>query len=66
MVILSWDPNMQIRNDIRGPLAANLNDSQLMTAGERIGAELDEEIDKAGKTVSNLSSPYHDMPTRGL
>jgi hypothetical protein len=29
---------MQIRNDIRGSLAANLNDFQLMTAGERIGA----------------------------
>jgi len=42
-----WDPNMQIRNDIRKTLAAKLDDSQLIMAGERIGAEFDEEIDKA-------------------
>jgi tetratricopeptide (TPR) repeat protein len=42
-----WDPNMQIRNDIRKTVAAKLDDSQLIMAGERIGAEFDEEIDKA-------------------
>src|SRR5689334_25229944 len=42
-----WDPNMQIRNDIRRSLAARLDDSQLIVAGGRIGAEFDEEIDKA-------------------
>ncbi len=41
-----WDPNMQIRNDIRKTLAAKLDDSQLIMAGERIGAEFDEESDK--------------------
>jgi len=42
-----WDPNMQIRNDVRKTLAAKLDDSQLIVAGERIGAEFDVEIDKA-------------------
>ena len=42
-----WDPNMQIRDDVRKALAAKLNDSQLTMAGERIGAQFDEEIDKA-------------------
>ena len=42
-----WDPNMQIRDDVRKTLAAKLNDSQLIMAGERIGAQFDEEIDKA-------------------
>jgi tetratricopeptide (TPR) repeat protein len=42
-----WDPNMQIRNDIRRSLAANLNNSQLIAAGQSIGEQFDEEIDKA-------------------
>jgi len=42
-----WDPGMQIRNDIRQSLAAKLDDAQLTMAGERIGREFDEEIDKA-------------------
>jgi tetratricopeptide (TPR) repeat protein len=42
-----WDPNMQIRNDIRESLAAKLDDAQLIMAGERIGRQFDEEIDKA-------------------
>jgi tetratricopeptide (TPR) repeat protein len=42
-----WDPGMQIRNDIRKSLAAKLDDPQLIIAGERIGRQLDEEIDKA-------------------
>ena len=40
------DPNMQIRNDIRETPAAKLDESQLIMAGERIGAEFDEESDK--------------------
>jgi tetratricopeptide (TPR) repeat protein len=42
-----WDPNMQIRNDIRKTLAAKLDDRELTMAGERIGEQFDEEIDKA-------------------
>jgi tetratricopeptide (TPR) repeat protein len=42
-----WDPGMQIRNDIRQSLAAKLDDTQLAAAGERIGSQFDEEIDKA-------------------
>jgi tetratricopeptide (TPR) repeat protein len=44
-----WDANMQIRNDVRKTLAAKLDDSQLIMAGERIGAEFDEEIDKVSR-----------------
>jgi len=44
---LSWDPNMQIRNDIRKSLAAKLDDAQLTMAGEYIGRQFDEEIDRA-------------------
>jgi tetratricopeptide (TPR) repeat protein len=44
-----WDPNMQIRNDIRKTLAAKLDDSQLIMAAERIGSEFDEEIDKVSR-----------------
>ena len=42
-----WDPGMQIRNDIRRSLAAKLDNAQLIIAGERIGKQFDEEIDKA-------------------
>lgn len=42
-----WDPSMQIRNDIRRSLAAKLDNAQLIIAGERIGRQFDEEIDKA-------------------
>jgi tetratricopeptide (TPR) repeat protein len=42
-----WDPGMQIRNEIRNSLAAKLDDTQLAMAGERIGRQFDEEIDKA-------------------
>jgi tetratricopeptide (TPR) repeat protein len=42
-----WDPGMQIRNDVRQSLAAKLNDPQLALAGERIGRQFDDEIDKA-------------------
>jgi len=47
-----WDPNMQIRNDIRKTLDAKLDDSQLIMPAERIGAEFDEEIDKARRDES--------------
>jgi tetratricopeptide (TPR) repeat protein len=46
-----WDANMQIRNDIRKTLAARLDDSQLIMAGERIGVELDEEIEASRRPV---------------
>jgi tetratricopeptide (TPR) repeat protein len=42
-----WDPGMEIRNDIRKSLVANLDDARLTIAGERIGRHFDEEIDKA-------------------
>ncbi|HEY7217128.1 MAG TPA: tetratricopeptide repeat protein [Candidatus Binatia bacterium] len=42
-----WDPGMEIRNDIRQSLGAKLDDTQLAMAGERIGRQFDEEIDKA-------------------
>jgi tetratricopeptide (TPR) repeat protein len=42
-----WDPNMQIRNDIRKLLASKPDNGQLISESERIGAEFDEEIDKA-------------------
>lgn len=38
---------MQIRNDIRKLLASNPDNGQLISESERIGAEFDEEIDKA-------------------
>jgi tetratricopeptide (TPR) repeat protein len=49
---LSWDPNMQIRNDIRKSLAAKLDDAQLAMAAERIGSQFDEEIDEARREES--------------
>ena len=42
-----WDPGMNIRNDIRKSLAAKLDDAQLTMAGEYIGRQFDEEIDRA-------------------
>ena len=42
-----WDPNMQIRNDIRKLLASKPDNGQPISESERIGAEFDEEIDKA-------------------
>ena len=42
-----WDPGMKIRNDIRKSLAVKPDDAQLAMAGERIGRQFDEEIDKA-------------------
>ena len=42
-----WDPGMKIRNDIRSSLAVKPDDAQLAMAGERIGRQFDDEIDKA-------------------
>ena len=42
-----WDPNMQIRDDIRKLLASKTDNGQLISESERIGAEFDEEIDRA-------------------
>ena len=50
-----WDPGMQIRNDIRRSLAANLNDADLTVAAERAGRALDEEIDKARRDEARRS-----------
>jgi tetratricopeptide (TPR) repeat protein len=50
-----WDPGMQIRNDIRTSLAAKLDDAQLTAAGERIGRQFDEEIDKARRDEARRS-----------
>ena len=50
-----WDPGMQIRNDIRRSLAANLNDDELVVAAERAGRGLDEEIDKARRDEARRS-----------
>jgi len=47
-----WDPNMEIRNDIRKTLAAKLDNAQLAIAAERIGGQFDEEIDKARRDES--------------
>lgn len=49
---LFWDPNMQIRNDIRKSLAAKLDDAQLAMAAERIGSQFDAEIDEARRDES--------------
>lgn len=50
-----WDPGMQIRNDIRRSLAANLSDADLIAAAERSGRALDEEIDKARRDEARRS-----------
>jgi tetratricopeptide (TPR) repeat protein len=50
-----WDPGMQIRNDIRTSLGAKLDDAQLTMAGERIGRQFDEEIDKARRDEARRS-----------
>ena len=43
---------MQIRNDIRRTLATKLDDTELITAGERIGHAFHEEIDKARRDTA--------------
>ncbi len=49
-----WDPRMEIRSDIRASLAARLDDTQLIMAGERIGREFDEEIDNARRDEGRI------------
>lgn len=50
-----WDPGMQIRDDVRKSIAAKLDDAQLTSAGERIGRQFDEEIDKARRDEARRS-----------
>ena len=50
-----WDPGMQIRNEIRTSLAGKLDDAQLTMAGEYIGRQFDEEIDKARRDEARRS-----------
>jgi tetratricopeptide (TPR) repeat protein len=47
-----WDPAMAIRNDIRQTLAAKLDDTQLISAAQRIGRGFDREIDQARRDES--------------
>ncbi len=42
-----WDPGMNIRSAVKHALAAKLDNSQLATAAAQLGAEFDEEIDRA-------------------
>ena len=60
-----WDPGMQIRNDIRKSLAAKLDDAQLAMAGERIGRQFDEEIDKARRDEGRRSGGGSDSSGGG-
>lgn len=47
-----WDPTRMIRSDIEKTLASKLDDSQLAVAAVRIGANFEEEIDKARRDES--------------
>ncbi|HEU4340563.1 MAG TPA: tetratricopeptide repeat protein, partial [Candidatus Binatia bacterium] len=47
-----WDPGRQIRSDIEKTLAGKLNASELAVAAQRIGRELDQELDRARKDES--------------
>jgi tetratricopeptide (TPR) repeat protein len=51
-----WDPARQIRNDIRNTLAAKSDAAALAMAAERIGRNIDEEIDKARRDEANSRS----------
>jgi len=51
-----WDPAMTIRNDIKNTLAGMLNDNDLALAGQYIGREFDEEIDRARRDESRSRS----------
>jgi tetratricopeptide (TPR) repeat protein len=44
-----WDPGRQIRSDIENTLAGKLNASEFAVAAQRIGREIDQEIDRARK-----------------
>jgi tetratricopeptide (TPR) repeat protein len=47
-----WDPGRQIRNSVRKVLTANLDNTQLAVAAERIGIDFDAEIDRARRDES--------------
>ena len=47
-----WDPGRQIRDSVRKVLTANLDNTQLAVAAERIGIDFDAEIDRAKRDES--------------
>ena len=47
-----WDPGRQIRDSVRKVLTANLDNTQLAVAAERIGIDFDAEIDRARRDES--------------
>ena len=50
-----WDPTLQIRSDIQRALSMNeiIQQSEFITAAERVGSQLDEEIDNARRVETN-------------
>ena len=50
-----WDPTQQIRSDIQRALGMNemIQQSEFITAAERVGSQLDEEIDNARRVETN-------------
>ena len=50
-----WDPTQQIRSDIQRALNMNemIQQSEFITAAERVGSQLDEEIDNARRVETN-------------
>jgi len=50
-----WDPTQQIRSDIQRALGMNemIQQSEFITATERVGSQLDEEIDNARRAETN-------------
>ena len=50
-----WDPTQQIRSDIQRALGMNemIQQSEFITAAERVGSQLDEEIDNARRAETN-------------
>ena len=50
-----WDPTLQIRSDIQRALSMNeiIQQSEFITAAERVGSQLDEEIDNARRGETN-------------
>jgi tetratricopeptide (TPR) repeat protein len=50
-----WDPTRQIRSDIQRALSATgtLESAELITVGERVGSQLDEEIDNARRVETS-------------
>jgi tetratricopeptide (TPR) repeat protein len=50
-----WDPTRQIRSDIQRALSMNemIQQSEFITAAERVGSQLDEEIDNARRVETS-------------